>query len=119
MNIYENLINKEKKEKLIKVKKRDGNEDRFNFENKIMDNESYYHKMKKNKTTTRFNYTKSSINSQNNKKEGLNENILRNKKIKKKIIIYFFWTIMINQLIKLLIHAFIHWLIKLLMVTKN
>ena len=84
MNIYENLINKEKKEKLIKVKKRDGNEDRFNFENKIMDNESYYHKMKKNKTTTRFNYTKSSINSQNNKKEGLNENILRNKKIKKK-----------------------------------
>ena len=84
MNIYENLINKEKKEKLIKVRKRDGNEDRFNFENKNMDNESYHHKMKKNKTTTRFNYTKSSINSQNNKKEGLNENILRNKKIKKK-----------------------------------
>ena len=84
MNIYQNLINKEKKEKLIKVKKRDGNEDRFNFENKNMDNESYYHKMKKNKTTTNFNYSKKSLNFQNNKKEGLNENILRNKKIKKK-----------------------------------
>ena len=84
MNIYENLINKEKKEKLIKVRKRDGNEDRFNFENKNMDNESYHHKMKKNKTTTNFNYTKKNLNSQNNKKEGLNENILRNKKIKKK-----------------------------------
>ena len=84
MIIYENLINKEKKEKLIKVKKRDGNEDRFNFENKNMENESYYHKMKKNKTTTNFNYTKKSLNSQNNKKDGLAETILRNKKIKKK-----------------------------------
>ena len=85
INIYENLINKDKKEKLIKVRKRDGNkiEDRFNFENKNFNNESFHHKIKKNKTSTNFNYTKKNLIHQNSKKQGLNENILRNKNIKK------------------------------------
>ena len=85
INIYDNLINKEKKEKLIKVRKREGNkiEDGFNFENKNMHNESFHHKIKKNKTSTNFNYTKKNLICQNNKKVGLNENILRNKNIKK------------------------------------